>query len=133
MYFDYRLQWKGGHNSLGATAPSAGLYFAEGYTGNIDSHFETWLLIQNTADTAKTAVVDFVLASGEVRPYEVALPPESRTTVYCNEVLGTEALEFSMFVRSKDGSVCLLAERAMYFDYLGSFGHAVGGDDVMGY
>jgi hypothetical protein len=133
MYFDYRLEWQGGHNSLGATSPMSSLYFAEGYTGNPDSRFETWLLIQNVSGDEKIAAVDYVLGSGEVITREVTLPPDSRTTVYANEVLRTEALEFSMHVRSKDGSACLLAERAMYFDYLGSFGRAVGGDDVAGY
>ena len=66
MYFDYRLQWQGGHNSMGATSPMSSLYFAEGYTGNPDSQFQTWLLIQNTAAEAKTALVDYVLGSGEV-------------------------------------------------------------------
>ena len=28
MYFNYRLQWQGGHYSLGATAPMSSLYFA---------------------------------------------------------------------------------------------------------
>ena len=133
MYFSYRLQWQGGHDSLGATAPMSTLYFAEGYTGNPDSQFETWLLIQNVSTSAKTAKVDFILRSGEVLTYDVALPPSSRTTLYANDLLGQEALEFSIRVRSSDGSACLLAERAMYFNYLGSFGHAVGGDDVAGY
>jgi hypothetical protein len=118
---------------MGAAAPQSTLYFAEGYTGNPGSQFETWLLIQNTSAEGKTAVVDYILASGEVITQEVTLEPHSRTTVYTNEVLGRESLEFSIRVRSKDGSASLLAERAMYFDYLGSFGHAKGGDDVAGY
>jgi hypothetical protein len=74
-----------------------------------------------------------MLVSGEVIEQEVALAPHSRTTVYANDVLGRDALEFSMRVSSRDGSACLLVERAMYFDYMGSFGHARGGDDVLGY
>ncbi len=133
MYFDYRLRWQGGSNCLGTASPKSTLYFAEGYTGNPGSQFETWLLIQNTSAEAKTALVDYFLASGEVVQQEVALAPSSRTTIYANEVLGRQSLEFSMRVRSKDGSASLLAERAMYFDYMGSFGHAQGGDDVAGY
>ena len=68
------------------------LYFAEGYTGNPDSQFETWLLIQNTSNDEKIAVVDYVLGSGEVITREVPLPPNSRTTIYANDVLGQEAL-----------------------------------------
>jgi len=133
MYFDYRLRWRGGSNCLGTASPKSTLYFAEGYTGNPGSQFETWLLIQNTSTEAKTALVDYFLASGEVVQQEVALAPSSRTTIYANEVLGRQSLEFSMRVRSKDGSDSLLAERAMYYDYMGSFGHAQGGDDVAGY
>ena len=133
MYFDYRRELAGGHNALGSASPSSSLYFAEGYTGNPASRFETWLLVQNTSDQPKTALVDFILASGQTVQKEVPLPASSRTTLYCNEILGAEALEFGMRVRSQDGSACLLAERAMYFDYLGSFGHAAGGDDVPGY
>jgi hypothetical protein len=38
-----------------------------------------------------------------------------------------------MRVSSKDGSPSLLAERAMYFNYTGSFGNCTGGHDVVGY
>jgi len=133
MYFDYRTIWPGGHDVIGATAPAADIYFAEGYTGNPSSQFETWLLIQNTATDAKTAVVEYILFGGETVLQEVDLPPQSRTTIFANQVLGQEALEFSMRVTSKDGSPSLLAERAMYFDYTGSFGNCTGGHDVVGY
>lgn len=133
MYFDYRGAWAGGHNCLGAAAPASEFNFAEGYTGNPGSQFETWLLIQNTSGDAKTALVEYILASGEIVDQVLELPPSSRTTVFANQVLNIEALEFSIRVTSKDGSPTLLAERAMYFDYLGSFGQSQGGHDVVGY
>jgi len=33
MYFNYKTTWNGGHDVVGATAPSSAFYFAEGYTG----------------------------------------------------------------------------------------------------
>ncbi|MBC7229240.1 MAG: DUF11 domain-containing protein [Actinobacteria bacterium] len=133
MYFSYRGAWAGGHNCLGATAPASRLYFAEGYTGNPGSRFETWLLVQNTSREPKAARVDYVLSTGEVVTQVLELPPLSRTTVLANQLLERESLEFSMLVTSSDGSSSLLAERAMYFDYSGSFGPCQGGSDVVGY
>jgi uncharacterized repeat protein (TIGR01451 family) len=133
MYFNYRNHWKGGHNCLGAPAPSSELYFAEGYTGNPGSQFETWVLIQNTSGEVKTARVDYILTSGQIVSQEIDLAPRSRTTVFANQVLGQDNLEFSIRVTSKDGSPSLLAERAMYFNYMGSFGTCQGGHDVVGY
>lgn len=133
MYFNYRNTWKGGHNCLGAPSPSSELYFAEGYTGNSGSQFETWLLIQNTAAEAKTARVEYILMSGEIVSQDVSLQPHSRATIFANQVLARPSLEFSMKVISLDGSATLLAERAMYFNYMGSFGTCQGGHDVVGY
>jgi hypothetical protein len=133
MYFDYRDVWAGGHNCLGATVPAKELYFAEGYTGNPSSQFDTWVLIQNTADEAKTARVDYILTSGEVVSQELELPAHSRNTVYANQVLGLENLEFSIRVTCKDRTAVLLAERAMYFSYDGPMGGSQGGHDVVGY
>ncbi|GEM_PF-771134 len=133
MYFAYRDAWQGGHNCLGATLPASEFYFAEGYTGNPGSQFQTWVLIQNTSPEAKTAAIDYILYSGDVITQELELPPNSRSTVYANQVLEQESLEFSMRVSSKDGSPTLLAERAMYFSYMGSFGISQGGHDVVGY
>jgi hypothetical protein len=133
MYFDYRDKWEGGHNCLGASSPASRLYFAEGYTGNPSSLFETWLLIQNTSPQAKTAVIDYILSSGEIIARELELPPSSRSTVNVNDVLGQESLEFSIRVTCKDGSPILLAERAMYFSYTGTMGGSQGGHDVAGY
>lgn len=133
MYFSYRNQWNGGHNSLGAPAPSSELYFAEGYTGNAGSQFETWLLIQNTAAEAKTARVQYILSTGEIVSQDIAVGAHSRTTISANQILARPSCEFSIRVLSMDGSPALLAERAMYFSYMGSFGSAQGGDDVVGY
>jgi hypothetical protein len=133
MYFNYRGEWAGGHNCLAASSPTSQLYFAEGYTGNTGSRFETWVLIQNTSSEAKTAVIDYILSSGDIISQELELPPDSRSTVYANQVLGQESLEFSIRVTSKDGAPALLAERAMYFSYMGSFGYSQGGHDVVGY
>jgi uncharacterized repeat protein (TIGR01451 family) len=133
MYFAYRGLWRGGHIAVGNPSPMDQLYFAEGYTGNPSSKFETWLLIQNTSDQTRRVRVEYILFGGEQVNHDLDLAPYSRTTVFTNEVLGQEALEFSMRVLTLDGSPTILAERAMYFDYMGSFGSCTGGHDVIGY
>ncbi len=133
MYFDYRGAWTGGHNCLGAAQPASQFFFAEGYTGNPGSRFETWLLIQNTSAETSAARIDYVLSTGEVISQILELEPLSRSTVFANQVLERESMEFSMRVTSVDGSPTLLAERAMYFDYSGSFGPCQGGSDVTGF
>ncbi|MBN1289324.1 MAG: DUF11 domain-containing protein [Actinobacteria bacterium] len=133
MYFDFRNKWSGGHDSLGAEAPVAEANFAEGYTGNEVSQFETWLLIQNTTDEEKVVTVDYFVKEGDNVRREMTLPPLSRTTVLTNEVLGRSNLEFSMRVSTRDGTASIQSERAVYFDYAGTFGHAEGGHDVLGY
>lgn len=133
MYFAYRDAWDGGHNCLGAPSPAADFYFAEGYTGDSGSRFETWVLIQNTSGEEKTADISYFLPSGDSVKQEVKLQPHSRSSVLANQVLDREGLEFSIRVTSRDGSPVLLAERAMYFDYAGPLGSSGGGHDVMGY
>ncbi len=133
MYFDFLLRNRGGSNCLAAGSPKSTLYFAEGYTGDSDAPFEVYLLIQNTAAEAKTALVEYFLGSGEVITREVTLPAASRTTVRVNDVLVSPTVEFSMRVSTKDGSASLLAERATYSDYSGPCGHSGGGDAVVGY
>ncbi len=44
MYFDYQGKWTGGHDVLGANAPSKSWYFAEGTTR---AGFDQWLCLQN--------------------------------------------------------------------------------------
>ena len=44
MYFLYNGAWSGGHDVLGAAAPQAEWYFAEGCTR---PGFDTWLCLQN--------------------------------------------------------------------------------------
>ncbi len=133
MYFDYWNMWDGGHNGLALPSPVAERYFAEGYTGNPSSRFQTWLLLQNTAEERKGVRVEYMLGSGEVMRQTLDLDPLSRTTLYVNQVLGGESLEFAIRVSTSDGSPCVLAERSMYFEYTGSFGSSRGGHVASGY
>lgn len=133
MYFDYWNLWDGGHNGSALSSPAAELYFAEGYTGNPASDFQTWLLIQNATGEKKDVRVEYFLGSGEVVRQELSLEPFSRTTVFVDPVLGGGSLEFSTRISTSDGSPSILAERAMYFDYLGSFGRSPGGHVRGGY
>lgn len=133
MYFNYRNAWRGGHNSLAAPAPASQFYFAEGYTGNAGSRFETWILIQNTAAERKPVRVEYILRGGGVIAQGLTLEPHSRNTIYANDFLKTPSLEFSIRVTCLDGSPSILSERALYFDYGGPMGRSQGGHDVIGY
>ena len=133
LHFAYRQQWKGGHNTPAASAPASQLFFAEGYTGNPGSQFETWVLVQNTAEARIQARIDYLLTTGEVVSRTLQLPPLSRTTVFANQVLDREDLEFSIRLTCTDGSASLLAERAMYFRYACPMGESDGGHYAAGY
>jgi len=115
MYFDYAGR-SGGHNTIGATAPSQEWYFAEGYTG---CGFDTWILLQNPGSEAARATLEFMREDGTVVPLELTVPARSRRTVKVNDVPGASGCSVSTRVTS---DLPLAAERAMYFDYQGRGG-----------
>ena len=59
--YDTDRTW--GTCSIGATAPAATWYLAEGSTGE---GFETWVLVQNPGDTAVTVDLTFMTSTGPV-------------------------------------------------------------------
>jgi autotransporter-associated beta strand protein len=71
MYFGTDPFWKGGHESTGATSPSANWFLAEGATG---SYFETFVLIANPENTAATGTITFLPSTGVPvsKPFNVA-------------------------------------------------------------
>lgn len=110
MYFDY-YNWRGGHDSPGATALSGKWYFAEGCTS---ASFDTWMLLQNPGDADAHVKLTFMLEDGSSRSREITVVPHSRNTVKVNEVDGMAAASFSTYV---DSDVPVTAERSMYFSY----------------
>ena len=127
MYFAYMGAWDGGHVVMGAPEPARSWYFAEGYTGQ---GFDEWVCLLNPGDTGAEATLRFQTeeAGEQVRgSYEV--PARSRRTFKIDELLG-EDVQASLSVESSEPVV---AERPMYFDYLGREArHWEGGHCVMG-
>ncbi len=124
MSFKYESQIPGASDVLGAAAPSQLFYFAEGYTG---STFSEYLTIENPNSSSAIVQVTFLPANGgapKVETYTIAA--SSRFTLNTGDVMSNQA--FSMVVES---NVPIVAERPMYFNYLGS--GQTGGTDVIGY
>jgi hypothetical protein len=119
MYFTYRAKWKGCSITSGVTAPAQSWFFAEGCTR---PGFEEWILLANPRDEAVAATVFLILEDGGVTPVSMSLPARSRQTVSVNRAVG-EGRDVGARVEAEK-PIC--AERAMYFDYRGSWpgGHA---------
>ncbi len=117
MYFNYHGNWNGGHCQGAVTETSTRQYFAEGSTR---PGFDSYLCLQNPGDADAAVVITYMKGDGSNQRYELTVPARSRRTVKANDVMGeggTEDSDFSALVESTNG-VGLIAERAMYFNYL---------------
>jgi hypothetical protein len=106
-----RWRWNGADGATGAralTAPSTTWYLAEGNAG----FFDTYVLLVNPSASATTATVDFLLDGGGVVSRTYTLNPNSRFTVWANQLPELHLRSFATTVRS---SAPILVERAMYF------------------
>ncbi|MEW6554176.1 MAG: DUF5719 family protein [Actinomycetota bacterium] len=133
MYFDYTgagEHWTGGHDVVGASAPRTAWYFAEGYTG---PGFDEWICVLNPGDGDADLTFHFQTPGGtDMAVGGKSVPAHSRETFKANELLGG-AYEASLKLVASEPVV---AERPMYFDYLGADPaaprHWSGGHCVMG-
>ncbi len=133
MYFDYTgagQHWSGGHDVVGASAPMTAWYFAEGYTG---PGFDEYVCVLNPGDGDVELMFHFQTPGGqEIVVGDRSVPAHSRETFKANELLGG-AYETSLKLVASEPVV---AERPMYFDYLGADvaapRHWSGGHCVMG-
>ncbi len=121
MYFRYKGR-SGGHDSIGAIAPSSNWFFAEGYTGD---SFDTWILLQNPNGSDAYVTLGFMRPDGGVITRQITVAARSRHSVHVDEVPGLEATDVSTQVSS---NLPIVAERAMYFVY----GGKDGGHDSIG-
>ena len=121
MYFNYKNAWTGGHDVIGATSPSTKWYFAEGTTRD---GFDEWLCLLNPGDTLAQATIKYMLETGETKTMEADVPSASRITIDVPGFLG-RGHDVSVFISS---TLPVVAERPMYFDYVG----ITGGHDVIG-
>jgi hypothetical protein len=127
----------GGHNVMGATSlltTGQSVVMTEGYTG---AGFEQYLTFQNPNPTAATVRITYLKADGTaVTKPDLTLAANQRTTVAVHNAsdptgagLGT-GQEFSTKIEVLAGGASgVLAERVMYFRYLGS---ATGGTSAFG-
>ncbi len=129
MYFNYNGWCTGGHDVVGATAPSNIFYFAE---GTCRPGFDPYLCIQNPGGTAAEVTITYMKGDGTTDTQSLSVAPNSRSTVAVKGKLGEandEAHDFSTKVECTNGQQ-IIAERPMYFNYNGVW---TGGHDVVGY
>ncbi len=128
MYFDYTHQgadWNGGHCVVGTPSLATDWYFAEGAT---IPGFHEWLSLQNPNVTASTVQVSyFIQGQSAPAPKTVAVPANSRITLFVNEHAGA-GLQLSARVHVTSGPG-IIAERPMYFAYGGAW---TGGSCALG-
>lgn len=131
MYFDYSGKganhWEGGHCVMGLPFPSTEYYFAEGCTR---TGFEEWITLQNPDTKPITVNAMYQLGPGQGGPVPktYTVPAESRYTIYVADDVGTEK-DVSVKLTSDDYFV---AERPMYFRYMGYGANYEGGHCVIG-
>ncbi|MHB8896762.1 MAG: FG-GAP-like repeat-containing protein [Candidatus Geothermincolia bacterium] len=128
MYFNYRKAWTGGHDVMGANAPSSTFYFAE---GTCRPNFDPYICIQNPGEADARVDITYMKGDGTTREQSLTVARQSRSTVVVKDTLGQgddKAHDFSCKVetKSKSGIIC---ERSLYFNYGGAW---TGGHDVMG-
>jgi len=116
LYFDYNGVWPGGSNVMGATAPQAGWYFAEGCTR---PGFHTWLCLHLCGDG--TNVQKSVTVGARSR-YTVAVHGAGEGIGEHDSAHGDVSIQVT-------SSQPIVAERPMYFNYNGAW---PGGSNVMG-
>ncbi len=78
--------------------------------------FDEYILLANPGSETAAAQVKLHTANGEEKQVAVELPPMSRRTVHADDYF--RGAEISAEVTSDKG---IVAERAMYFDYLGEY------------
>ncbi len=109
----------GGHTGSAVSAPARTWYFGEGFQGL----FDTFVLLANATATDASVTLTFLRESGSPVSYDVAVPANSRQTVWAIQVLenGVAALDGQAFAIRVDSDVPIIAERSMYFNAGGLF------------
>jgi hypothetical protein len=104
----YRNGRREGHDSIGTTTPAKDYYLAEGTT---DWGFTTYVLVQNPNAQDNTVTLTCMTPDGPVVQPAVVVPANSRKTIRLNDALPSKDLSTHV-----EGSLPLIAERAMYWD-----------------
>jgi Tol biopolymer transport system component len=134
MYFDYRpgvLDWNGGTDVVGATAPATSYYFAE---GTCRPGFDPYLTIQNPGGSATDVTIVYMKGDGTTADQTLSVPAHARSTITVKQVLGegdNTTHDFSCNVACSNGQ-SIIVERPMYFNYKPGVLNWTGGTDVVG-
>ena len=122
IYVERAMYWPsgegitGGHVTNALKTPSTTWNLAEGYTGGT---FSTYILVQNSGNTAATVNITYLLQGGGTVEKSIIVSANSRQTVYVNDSsqVGADQAFSTKLVSDQP----VIVERAMYF--LGD-GHA---------
>ncbi|MEW6554690.1 MAG: IPT/TIG domain-containing protein [Actinomycetota bacterium] len=126
MYFIYNGYWTGGHDVVASPYLSKFWFFAEGYTG---PGFDEYVCVLNYNDAPSNLTFHFQTAHDGEIDKTASVPAASRRTFRVNDLLG-QGYECSLLLESDQ---YVVAERTVYFDYLGTGNHHwEGGHCVMG-
>jgi Family of unknown function (DUF5719) len=126
MYFNYKGFWSGGSDAVGATAPNASWYFAE---GNTLSGFDQYVTVLNPGDATANLTFHYMVEGQGEQDTGGQVAPHSRATFKTRDQIGAN-LNASLYLSSNQAVV---AERPMYFNYLGlAANNWTGGHDVVG-
>ena len=110
MYFSLPGEYyKGGTDSSGVEAPSTQWFIAEGHTG---ATFSEYILLANPNPSATTATIRYLRPSGPVITRSYPVSPNSRMTIYVNEIPGLEYTDVSASITATQP---IVAERSMYW------------------
>jgi hypothetical protein len=104
----------GGHTGKAVKAPRTRWYFAEGDA----NFFDTWILLANASSQTAAVTITYLLPGGGTIVRQYTVDPNSRYTVYANQVPGLAGKSFSGDISS---NVPITVERAMYFSSDGRF------------
>ncbi len=115
MYFNCRGR-RDGHCTAAVTQTSTRLYLAEGYTGG---DFETWICLANPNVEAAEVEVTYLVQGGANVSERHRVEGRSRLTINAENAVPDRS--FAVSIGSLNG-VGIVAERAMYFSYLGRRG-----------
>ncbi len=129
MYFNYKGEWTGGHDAVGAMIADSAFYFAE---GTCRPNFEAYITIQNPGAFDADVTITYMKGDGTTAAQSLTVPANTRSTVLPRDTLGTgddDAHDFSFVVECTNDQL-IVAERPMYFNYNGAW---TGGHDVMGF
>ncbi len=112
MYFNYRGR-KGGHATIGATAPARRWYLAEGSTVG---PFETHIIVFNPGKLRTKVALTFTKTDGTRVIRHESIPAGGRRKVVVDSVSGVKSAKFGTEVKVLSGPN-VVVERSMYFRY----------------